>query len=120
MPIRRALPHSPAPAGMTNGGPADVADAGGSSARHKPLQEPISPELVLVSPQLRLRALNALPERPWEAVLLPPPPEAATEAASPAPARAPAPTAKREGLAAQRRRSWLRDVLLVVVALVAG
>ena len=31
--------------------------------------EPLSPELVLVCPQLRLKALAALPDRPWEAFL---------------------------------------------------
>jgi hypothetical protein len=31
--------------------------------------EPLSPELVLVCPQLRLNALAALPDRPWEAFL---------------------------------------------------
>lgn len=31
--------------------------------------EPLSPELVLVCPELRLEALTALPDRPWEAFL---------------------------------------------------
>jgi hypothetical protein len=31
--------------------------------------EPLSPELVLVCPQLRLKALASLPDRPWEAFL---------------------------------------------------
>lgn len=34
-----------------------------------PSAEPLSPELVLVSPHLRQEALAALPERPWEAFL---------------------------------------------------
>jgi hypothetical protein len=34
-------------------------------------REPLSPELVLVCPQLRLKALAALPDRPWEAFLPP-------------------------------------------------
>ena len=36
-----------------------------------PTAEPLSPELVLVCPQLRLEALIALPDRPWEAFLPP-------------------------------------------------
>jgi hypothetical protein len=34
-----------------------------------PTTEPLSPELVLVCPDLRLEALAALPDRPWEAFL---------------------------------------------------
>jgi hypothetical protein len=34
-----------------------------------PTAEPLSPELVLVCPDLRLEALAALPDRPWEAFL---------------------------------------------------
>ena len=34
--------------------------------------EPLSPELVLVSPELREQALAALPDRPWEAFAPPP------------------------------------------------
>src|SRR5947208_12791709 len=41
--------------------------------KHPP--EPVSPELVLVCPQLRLLALSALPDRPWEAFLLASPSE---------------------------------------------
>jgi hypothetical protein len=53
MTARTALLHS----GTTDGG--------GTS------REPLSPELVLVCPQLRLKALAALPDRPWEAFLPP-------------------------------------------------
>jgi hypothetical protein len=38
-------------------------------ARHAVLVEPISPELVLVCPELREAALRALLDRPWEAFL---------------------------------------------------
>ena len=120
MPIRRAFPSSPTPAGMTNGGPVDVADAGGSSARDAPPQEPISPELVLVSPQLRLKALNALPERPWEAFLPPlrvepSPVGAAAEIREtrPVPVRGAQP-------ARPRSRRLPRGIVPAAVALVAG
>ena len=41
------------------------------AAEPKMSREPLSPELVLVCPQLRMMALDALPERPWEAFLPP-------------------------------------------------
>ena len=40
-----------------------------AAAEPKVFREPLSPELVLVSPQLRMMALDGLPERPWEAFL---------------------------------------------------
>jgi hypothetical protein len=82
--------------------------------------EPLSPELVLVSPQLRLKALNALPERPWEAVLPPSPEEPSPVGAAveiretrSAPVRGAHP-------ARRRRRRLLPGTLLVAVALVAA
>jgi hypothetical protein len=56
--------------------------------------EPLSPELALVSPELAEAARAALPERPWEAFLPgpapPPPPAPPAPPASPPPAPAPA------------------------------
>jgi hypothetical protein len=82
--------------------------------------EPLSPELVLVSPQLRLKALNALPERPWEAVLPPSREEPSPVGAAveiretrSAPVRGAHP-------ARRRRRRLLPSTLLVAVALVAA
>lgn len=53
-----------APTALLESGTTD----GGATSR-----ELVSPELVLVSPQLRLKALAALPDRPWEAFLPPRP-----------------------------------------------
>ena len=82
--------------------------------------EPLSPELVLVSPQLRLKALNALPERPWEA-FLPPLREEPSPVGAPAEIRETRPAPVRGAHPARRRRSRLpRGILPVAVALVAA
>jgi hypothetical protein len=85
------------------------------------LNEPLSPELVLVSPQLRLKALNALPDRPWEA-FLPPSREEPSPVRAAAGSRETRPAAPvRDAHPARRpRRRPLRGILPVAVALVAG
>jgi hypothetical protein len=86
--------------------------------------EPISPELVLVSPQLRLKALAALPDRPWEAFLRPPVEEEPPAAASPAPVEVRAPAVAESPAAAapviDGRRPPLRSVTLVVAGVILG
>jgi len=89
-------------------------------ARH----EPISPELVLVSPQLRLKALAALPERPWESFLPPapaaPPPSAAAAVAAPI-AEPPSPTGPTPTPPSPSRDRHLgRGISLVALGLLAG
>ena len=57
--------------------------AGPAAAPRAPIcPEPVSPELVLVHPDLRAEALAALPERPWESFL---PPRVEQAPAVPAP-----------------------------------
>ena len=58
-------------------------------------RDPVSPELVLVAPELADEARAALPDRPWEqfappATLRRPRPDAAAGAATPPPSEAPA------------------------------
>jgi hypothetical protein len=53
------------------------------------MEEAISPELVLVSPELRLRAIAALPDPDWDAVLARVRLRASATAAAPARGRIP-------------------------------
>ena len=97
--------------------------------------EPLSPELVLVCPELRLEALTALPDRPWEAFLpvrSEDPPAAVAAAASVTagslvslPSDDPLAVASADvdglggsGTASVSRRG--RDLALVTVALIVG
>jgi hypothetical protein len=86
------------------------------ASRSPPLREPLSPELVLVCPRLRLRALASLPERPWEAFLPPPPPQALPATVATPPVLAVDPVAAPDAGGRRLRR----DTTLVLVALFAG
>jgi hypothetical protein len=71
------------------------------------LEEPISPELALVDPELRRRALACLPDPPWMAFALP----AATKRdAVPAPAPQPKP----------RRRAGRLAIAAILIAVVVA
>jgi hypothetical protein len=129
---------SPVPARATNGHhPTNGAGATtsfhttpGSGADRTPadegkqLPEPVSPELVLVSPQLRLKALNALPDRPWETFLRPSPwapPAGQLADADILMAEAGTPRAEDRSASIPRSGRRLgRDAWLVGVALVVG
>jgi hypothetical protein len=80
--------------------------------------EPISPELVLVDPELARSARQALPDRPWEAVAPPPrwvPPPAPMAASAEAPVTgAPAALPRPE-----RARLWPRRAATAAVSLTA-
>jgi hypothetical protein len=80
--------------------------------------EPISPELVLVDPELARSAREALPDRPWEAVAPPPrwvPPPAPVVAPAKAPvAEAPVALPGRE-----RALLWSRRAATAAVSLAA-
>jgi hypothetical protein len=118
--FRGAESSSPEPGSATVAGRPSSEGSESPPGEGTPLREPLSPELVLVSPQLRLKALNALPERPWEAFLPPPREEPSpVGAAAEIPESRPAPV---RGVhpAPRRRRRLLRDLLPVAVALVAG
>ncbi len=88
-----------------------------------PSEAPLSPELVLVSPELRERALAALPERPWENLWQQPPQlrPAAFDAPNAAAVAHPA-AAVEAPLASQpvKARSRGRGFWLIVAGLVAG
>lgn len=118
--FRGAESSSPEPGSATVAGRPSGEGSQSPPGEGTPLREPLSPELVLVSPQLRLKALNALPERPWEA-FLPAPREEPSHigAAAEIPETRPAPV-RGAHPARPRRRRLLRDILPVAVALVAG
>ena len=69
--------------------PDDLVDDGRPTAQQATIG-PISPELVLVDPALAELARAALPDRPWEAFLPPPPPALPAAPAPPAVAARPA------------------------------
>jgi hypothetical protein len=82
------------------------------------LLEPISPELVLVDPELARSAREALPARPWEAVAPPPrwvPPPVPVVA----PAEAPVPEAPAALPSTERARLWPRRAATAAVSLAA-
>jgi hypothetical protein len=79
----------------------------------------LSPELVLVSPELRVTALAALPERPWEVFLPPPPPPETLVVPKPRPVVVEAPILP--PVAAQAPKSnRARYVALLAAGLMAG
>jgi len=118
--FRGAESSSPEPGRATVAGRPSGEGSQSPPSEDTPLREPLSPELVLVSPQLRLKALNALPDRPWEAFLPPSREEApAVGAAAEIPEIRPAPVHGAHP-APRRRRGLLREILPVAAALVAG
>jgi hypothetical protein len=94
-----------------------------ASADNAGAGQPLSPELVLVSPQLRAEALNALPERPWEAFLplAPATPPAVAPSLGPAiPDTASGPIEELSIPTIPSGSRFGRDATLVAIALVVG